>query len=133
MRCKCEAVEDVNVDFEECGKRVHSFWQDPVDKSINYFGLSRPFADKVYVILHNCRGYNAQFHLRMFLELRLEPKFIMDGSKILSMVVEYLHFLISLNYLSMSLKRPNHLTLHAKRATTPSSKDQESELCGLLP
>ena len=44
-----------------------------------------------------------QFLLR-FLELRWEPKLIMDGSKILSMVVENFHFLDSLNYLPMSLK-----------------------------
>jgi len=29
---ECEAVEDVNVDCEQCGKRVHSFWQDIVGK-----------------------------------------------------------------------------------------------------
>jgi hypothetical protein len=32
------------------------------------------------------------------LELRWKPKLIMDGSKILSMVVENFHFLDSLNY-----------------------------------
>jgi len=50
MCCKCEAVEDVNVDCEQCGKRVHSLWQDPEGKFIDYLRLSRPFADKVYVI-----------------------------------------------------------------------------------
>jgi len=47
MCCKCEAVEDVNVDCEQCGKRVHLFWQDPVGKFIDYLRLSRPFADKI--------------------------------------------------------------------------------------
>ena len=32
------------------------------------------------------------------------PKLIMDGTQILSMVVENLHFLNSINYLPMSLK-----------------------------
>ena len=26
--CKCEAVDDLSVDFEQCGKRVHTFWQE---------------------------------------------------------------------------------------------------------
>jgi hypothetical protein len=59
MCCKCQAVEDVNVDCEQCGKRVHSFWQDPVGKFIDYLRKSRPFADRIYVISHNSRGYNA--------------------------------------------------------------------------
>ena len=45
-----------------------------------------------------------QFLLRRFLELRWEPKLIVDGSKIVSMVVEHFHFLDSLNYLPLSLK-----------------------------
>jgi len=45
MCCKCEVVEDVNDDCEQCGKRVHYFWQTPVGKFIDYLRLSRPFAD----------------------------------------------------------------------------------------
>jgi len=113
MFSKCETVGDVNVDCEQCGKRVHTFWQDPVGKFIDYLRLSRPFADKIYVISHNSRG---QFLLRRFLELRWEPKLIMDGSKIFSMVVENFHFLDSLNYLPMSLKSmPKSFDLTCKK------------------
>jgi hypothetical protein len=70
MCCECETVDDVNVDCEQCGKRVHTFWQDPVGKFIDYLRLSRPFADKIYVILYNSRRYDAHFLLRRFLELR---------------------------------------------------------------
>ena len=104
MCCKCEAMDDLNFDCEQCGKRIHVFWQEPVGEFIDYLRQSRPFADKVYVISHNSRGYGAQFLLRRFLELRWVPKLIMDGTKFLSMVVENLHFLDSLNYLPMSLK-----------------------------
>jgi len=61
--CKCEAVEDVNVDCEQCGKRVHSFWQETLSKFVDYLLLSRPVTDKVYVISHNSRGYEAKFFL----------------------------------------------------------------------
>jgi len=46
----------------------------------------------------------------------------MDGSKILCMVVENLHFLDSLNYLPMSLKdMPKSFERNARRGTIPTS------------
>ena len=47
MCSKCEAVEDLSVDCEQCGKRTHMFWQDTVGECINYLRLSRPFAEKI--------------------------------------------------------------------------------------
>lgn len=94
MCSKCEAVEDVNDDCEPWGKRVHAFWQDPVSKFTDYLTVSRPFAEKICVISHNSRGYDAQFLPRRVWELRWEPKVILDGSKILSMVVQNLYFWI---------------------------------------
>jgi hypothetical protein len=135
MCCKCEAVDDVNVDCEQCCKRVHWFWQDPLGKFIDYLRLSRSFADKVYVISHNSRGYDAQFLLRRFLELRWEPKLIMDGSKILSMVVEHFHFLDSLYYLPMSLKNmPKSFDLTCRKGYYPQFflHGQQSKLRGPL-
>ena len=68
MRSKCETVEDMNIDCEECDKRVHVFWENTIGKFIEYLRLSRSFADKIYVISHNCRRYDAQFLLRRFLK-----------------------------------------------------------------
>jgi hypothetical protein len=78
--------------------------EDPEGKIIDYLRQSRQFADKIYVISHNFRGYDAQFMIRKFLKLRWKPKLIMDGAKILSIIVENLHYLDSLNFLPMSLK-----------------------------
>jgi hypothetical protein len=51
MCSKCEAVDDLSVDYKQCGKRTHVFWaEDPVGKSIEYLPLSRPFADKICYI-----------------------------------------------------------------------------------
>ena len=80
MCSKCEAVDDLSVDCEQCGKRTQMFWQETVGRFIDYLRLSRPFADNIYVISHNSRGYDAQFLLRRFLELRWVPKLIMDGT-----------------------------------------------------
>ena len=62
----CEAVNDLSVDCEQCGKRTHMFWQVPVGRFIDYLRLSRPFAEKIFVISHNSRGYDAQFLQRGF-------------------------------------------------------------------
>jgi L-lactate utilization protein LutB len=64
MCSKSEAVEDLSVDCTQCGKCTHVFWvEDPVGKFIDYLRQSRPFADKMYVISHNSKGYDAQFLL----------------------------------------------------------------------
>ena len=113
-------MDDLSVDCEQCEKRVHVFWQDLVGKFIDYLWQSRAFVEKVYVISRNSRGYKAQFLLRRFLELRWLPNLIMDGTKILSMVVENLHFWDSLNYLPMSLKRmPKSFVLTCKKGYYP--------------
>ena len=85
MCSKCEAVDDVSADCEQCGKHTHVFLQGHVGEFIDYLRLSKTFADKILVISHNSRGYDAQFVLRRFLELRWVPQLIVDGTKILSM------------------------------------------------
>ena len=118
MCSKYEAVDDMNVDCEQCSKRTPVFWQNNVGKFINYLRLSRLFADKIYILSHNSRRYEEQFLLRRFLELRWKPQLIMEGSKFLSMVVENVSFLDSLNFLPMSLKSmPKSFDLHARRDT----------------
>ena len=120
MCSKCETNDDLSTDCEQCGKRVHVFWQDPIGKFIDYLRLSRPFADKLYVISHNSRGYDAQFLLRRFLELRWIPKLIMDGTKILCMSVEHICFVDSLNFIPMSLKNmPKSFDLTCRKGYYP--------------
>jgi hypothetical protein len=54
--------------------------------------------------------------MQRFLELRWLPQLIMDGTKILSMVVENFHFLDSLHFLPMSLKSmPKSFDLTCKK------------------
>jgi hypothetical protein len=120
MCSKCEAIEDINIDSELCGKRVHVFWKDPIGKLIEYLRLSRLFADKVHVISHYSRGYVAQFLLRRLLEIRWIPKLIVDGTKILSMCVERFFFVDSLNFMPASLKSlPKSFDLTCKKGYYP--------------
>ena len=96
------------------------FWQDLVGKVIDYLRQSRPFADKIYILAHNSRGYDAQFLLRKFLDLRWTRQLLMDGSKTLSMVAENFCFLDSVNFLPMSLKNmPKSFDLTCKKGYYP--------------
>jgi len=106
----------------------------PLGKFIDYLRQSRPFADKMYVISHNSRGYDARFLLRKFLELIWTPQLITDGTKILSMIVENLYFLVSLNFLSMSLKgMPKSLDLTFKKGIVLTFQHgQQFGICGPL-
>jgi hypothetical protein len=116
MCSKCIAKDDMNTDCTQCGKHTHVLCEEPVVKFIDYRRQSRSFADKIYIISHTSRGYDEQFLLQMFLELRWIHKLIIDGTKILSMVGENYHFLDSINFLPMSLKSmPKSLTKHARK------------------
>ena len=50
------------------------------------------------------RGYDAHFLMRKILGMKCTPQLIMDGTKILSMIVENLHYLDSVKFLPVSLK-----------------------------
>jgi len=97
------------------------FWdEDTVVKHIDYLRQSRSFADKIYIISYNSRGYDAQFLLRKFLELRWTHQLIFDGTNIPSMVVENMHFLDSLNFLHTGLKSmPKSFDLSCKKGYYP--------------
>jgi hypothetical protein len=61
-----------------------------------------------------------QFLLRNLLELRWTPQLIKDGTIILSMIIENLYFLDSLNFLPMSKERRHILISHARRDISPT-------------
>ena len=68
------------------------------------------------MLSHNSRRYDTQFLRREFMEIRWTPQLIMDGTKILSMVVENLYLLDSLHFLPMSLKSmPNLFDIACKK------------------
>ena len=64
---KCEAVDDLSVDCEQCGKRVHTFWQELVGKYIDYIRQSRPFADKFMLFHITLVDRTHSFFLEVFL------------------------------------------------------------------
>jgi hypothetical protein len=47
MCSKCEAVDGLNNDCEQCGKSVHVFCKVPISRFIEYLRPSRPFANRI--------------------------------------------------------------------------------------
>jgi hypothetical protein len=136
MCAECQDVDDIDIPCDQCGQRSHVFWEDPVGKFIDYLRESRKFADNIYVISHNSRGYDAQFLLKRFLELGWRPDLIMDGTKILSMKVEHLVFIYSLNYINMALKSiPKLFDVTCKKGFYPHFYNTHANLdyVGLYP
>ena len=131
MCSNCEAIHDMNINYEQYNKRVHVFWEVRIGKFIEYLQLSRPFADKIYVISHNTCGYDAQILLRTFLELRWIPELKMDGSKIPSNACWESECSQVAQFLWMSLRSmPKSLDLTCKKGHYPFLQHgQEFGLC----
>ena len=90
MCCKCEAVDDLSVDCEQCGKRTYVFWQYPVGEFIS--GCLEHLQIR-FMLSHTNLEDTTQFLLRRFLELRWVPQLRKDGTEILSMTVKNFYFL----------------------------------------
>jgi len=70
---------------------------------------------------------------KIFLELRWVPQLKMEGTKIVSMVVENLHFLDSLNCLLMCQEHAQIIQPHMEGVLSPFIQyGQQFALCGLI-
>ena len=81
----CEAIVKIDEDCERCGKRKHSFFDDPVGDLLAHMCEPRSWCDRVVAIAHNARGYDAQFILQKAILMKWKPELILNGSKIISM------------------------------------------------
>jgi len=118
MCTKWEAVDDLSVDCEQCGKRIHASSQDPVCKFLDYFGSPNHSRTR-FMLFHTTLVDTTQFLLKRFMELRLVPQMIMDCSNVLSVVVEKLHYLDSLNYLPESQEHAQIIQHHTQGVLYP--------------
>jgi len=125
----CEKIEDIDTDCERCGRRRHSFFEDPVGDLLSYLTRPRPWCNKVVVIAHNAKAFDAHFILKRAIFLKWEPKLIMNGLKILSMQMEHLHFLDSVNYLPMPLRKlPEAFGLASSKSWYPHYFNTQANL-----
>jgi hypothetical protein len=114
---QCEDNSDIDQDCEQCGKRKHSFWEDPVGDLLTYLCKSRPWANRVITIAHNAKAFDLQFILSRAIFLKWRPKLIMNGIKIMYMKMEHLTFLDSLSFIPLPLcKLPEAFGLASRKS-----------------
>jgi len=61
--CEMPDEDDDERDCARCGKRRHSFFEDPVGDLLSYLCEPRPWCKKVVAIAHNTRAFDSQFIL----------------------------------------------------------------------
>jgi len=113
---RCEDEED-GVDCVSCGRRKHSFWQDPVVELLSYLTEQRPWANKIVAIAHNGKAFDLHFILNRAIMVKWKPELIMKGLKIMCMKMEDLVFLDSGSFLPCPLRKlPEEFGLTARES-----------------
>jgi hypothetical protein len=87
----CEIQDDIDIDCERCGKRRHSFFDDPVGDLLSYLCEPRPWCNKVVPIAQNAKAFDSHLILRRAI-LKWTPILILTGRKIISMKMQHIFF-----------------------------------------
>ena len=87
---------DVERDCEYCGRRKHSFSDDPVGDTLSYLCESRPWVKQIIVIAHNTKAFDLHFILNSAVFFKWSPELVMGGQKILMMKFEHMKFIDSM-------------------------------------
>jgi hypothetical protein len=101
----CETSDDTGMDCERCGWRRHSFFDDPVRDLLSYLCEPKPWCSEVIAIAHNAKAFDSQFIPKKAILLKWNTEFILSGLKIISMKMQNIHFLDSISYLRMPLRK----------------------------
>ncbi|XP_046397765.1 uncharacterized protein LOC124164478 [Ischnura elegans] len=103
----CYHVQEAEHICHACGCRQNIFdGNDPVSKFFTYLTLPRKNFKEIVVVAHNMKGYDGQFILsHMTSKLNWKPSVLMTGTKIISMQIDNLKFIDSLNFMPMSLAK----------------------------
>ena len=112
--------DDYEQDCARCGKRQHSFFEDPVGDLLSYLCKTRPWCKKVVAIAHNAKAFDAQFILNRAIFLKWTSELILNGLKIVSMKIHHIQFLDSVSYMPMPLRKlPEAFGLQALKSWFP--------------
>ena len=90
---RCESVDDVRHECEQCSKRKHSFWEDPVGETLTYLCEPRPWVKQIIAIAHNAKAFDLHFIFNSAVFLKWRPELLMSGQKILCMKFENMKFI----------------------------------------
>jgi len=113
---RCEEIDDC----DRCGRRSHSFYNDPVGDLLSYLCEPRPWASKIVAIAHNAKAFDLHFILNRAIMLKWKPELITNGLKIISMNMEHLVFLDSVSFLPCAFRKlPEAFGLQATKSWYP--------------
>jgi hypothetical protein len=101
---RCESSDSVYGNCTQCGRRKHSFWEDPVGDLLSYLCEGRPWCIQIIVIAHNEKAFDLHFILKRAIFLKWQPEVIISGQKIMCMNMEHLKFIHSICFLPFPLR-----------------------------
>ena len=117
---KCENIPDVRLDCIQCGKRIHSFCDDPVGDILSYLCESRPWAEKIVVTAHNAKAFDLHFILNRAILMKWQVELIMNGLKIMCVGVEHLFFLDNVSFLPFALRTARSVWANGRQVVVPT-------------
>jgi hypothetical protein len=100
----CEMQDDIEMDCDRCGRRRNLFFDDPVDL-LSDLCEPRPWRNEFVEIAHNAKAFDFQFILKRAIPLKYNTELILNGLKIISIKMHNIHFLDSISYLPMPLRK----------------------------
>ncbi|XP_025160709.1 uncharacterized protein LOC112589908 [Harpegnathos saltator] len=88
-----------------CGIREFIFRDNPVKQFVDFVTRPRKSFKQIICIAHNASAFDAEFILRYLVESgnRVEPKLILNGTKIILLTIGQTKFIDSVNYMPMRL------------------------------
>ncbi|KAJ8962384.1 hypothetical protein NQ318_018368 [Aromia moschata] len=107
LSTRCDVCISEKLYFcQKCGFRLIVHREDVIGSFMKYLTEVRKKFKQVIVIAHNGKAFDHQFILNYILvNTDLNPELIMRGTKIISMKMENVKFLDSLNYFPMALSK----------------------------
>jgi len=113
----------------QCGRRKHSFWQDPAGDLLSYLTEPRPWINMIVAIAHNAEAFYLHLILNRAIMLKWKPEIILNGLKIMCFKMEYLVFLDRVSFLPCPLlKLPGDFWLMACKSLYPHYFKTEENL-----
>jgi len=108
------------------GDAIHSTTTQWV---IYYLSEPRSWCNKVVAIAHNATAFDSQFILKRAILLKWNPQLILSGLKFISMKIQHSHFLDSISYLPIPLRKlPEAFGLSSQKSYFPHSYDTKANL-----
>ena len=126
---RCEIQPDISGDCERCGKRRHSFYDEPVGDLLSYLCAPRTWCENVVAIAHIAKGFDAQFILNRTIFLKWQPRLILNVLKIICMQIQHLTFIDSVSFLPMPLRKlPEAFGLSVTKSSYPHFFNTQANL-----